>query len=88
LASIRLEFFGVARRRANVAAVDLDVDNLLNVIARLQEQFPSLVELCVTNGQLAPGWLLNVNGAVFTRDLSIALNDGDNVLLIPADAGG
>jgi molybdopterin converting factor small subunit len=88
LASIRLEFFGVARSRANVAAVDLDVENLFDIVARVREQFPSLVELCVKNGQLAPGWLLNINGAVFTRDLSIALDDGDSVLLIPADAGG
>ncbi|MDA0282622.1 MAG: MoaD/ThiS family protein [Planctomycetota bacterium] len=88
MASIQVEFFGVARSRTNVAAVTLDVDLLRDVIVLLQEQFPPLIQLCIEEGQLAPGWLLNINGATFTRDLSTELNDGDRVLLIPADAGG
>lgn len=86
--SIHVEFFGVARSRANVAAVTLDVDSLREVLSQINEQFPELAELCVDDGELAPGWLLNVNGSAFTRDLQTPLNDGDNVLLIPADAGG
>ena len=88
LASIRLEFFGVARRRANVAAITLDVACLREVLLQIGEQFPPLAQLCVEDGELAPGWLLNVNGSAFTRDLRSPLNDGDSVLLIPADAGG
>lgn len=86
--SIQVEFFGVARSRANVAAVTLDVVCLREVLSQIGEQFPALAELCVEDGELAPGWLLNVNGTAFTRDLSSPLNDRDNVLLIPADAGG
>ena len=86
--SIHVEFFGVARSRANVAAVTLDVVSLREVLAQIGERFPALAELCVEEGELAPGWLLNVNGVAFTRDLRASLNDGDNVLLIPADAGG
>ena len=88
MALIQLEFFGVARSRAKVATVTLDVDDLSGIVERLVEQFPSLAEICVENGQLAAGWLLNINGVMFTRDLTNALNDGDNVLLIPAAAGG
>ena len=88
MSSIHVEFFGVARSRSKVAAVMLDVACLREVLMQVCEQFPSLAELCVDNGELAPGWLLNVNGTAFTRDLSTPLNDGDNVLLIPADAGG
>ena len=86
--SIKVEFFGVARSRANVAAVTLDVVSLREVLSQIDDQFPALAELCVEDEELAPGWLLNVNGAAFTRDLQTPLNDGDNVLLIPADAGG
>jgi len=88
LPSIHVEFFGVARSRANVAAATFDVESLREVLSQISEQFPALAELCVEGGELAPGWLLNVNGSAFTRDLSSPLNDGDNVLLIPADAGG
>lgn len=83
-----MEFFGVARSRANVAAVTLDVACLRDVLLRIGEQFPALARLCVEDGELAPGWLLNVNGSAFTRDINTPLNDGDSVLLIPADAGG
>lgn len=83
-----MEFFGVARSRANVAQATLDVDSLRDLLAHVGQQFPSLAELCIDKDELAAGWLLNVNGAAFTRDLSTPLNAGDSVLLIPADAGG
>tara|TARA_R110002072_G_scaffold295170_1_gene465911 strand:- start:24724 stop:24975 length:252 start_codon:yes stop_codon:yes gene_type:complete len=83
-----LEFFGVARSRANTAEVTLDAECLQDVLSEVCEQFPSLAELCVIDRELASGWLLNVNGTVFTRDLKTTLHDGDSVLLIPADAGG
>mgnify|MGYP002630195370 CR=1 FL=1 len=87
--SIHVELFGVARSRAGVAKVTLDADCLREVLVQLQEQLPSLAEICTNNrGELAPGWLLNINGAAFTRDLDTSLSDGDSVLLMPADAGG
>lgn len=52
------------------------------------EELPELADLCLTDGQLTPAWLLNVNGTRFTRDLTTPLEEGDSVLLIPADAGG
>jgi molybdopterin converting factor small subunit len=88
LPSIQLEFFGVARSRTNVAEVTLDVECLRDALLQVCQRFPSLSELCVVDDQLAAGWLLNVNGTAFTRDLKTALHDGDSVLLIPADAGG
>lgn len=86
--SISVEFFGVARSRAGVASVTLAADCLREVLVQLQDHLPSLAELCIDNGELSPGWLLNINGAAFTRDLSTSLSDGDSVLLMPADAGG
>lgn len=86
--SIIVEFFGVARSRAGVASVTLDADCLQEVLVQLQDQLPVLAELCIDNGELASGWLLNINGAAFTRDLNTLVNEGDSVLLMPADAGG
>ena len=83
-----MEFFGVARSRAGVASVTLDADCLQEVLVQLQDQLPFLAELCIDNGALASGWLLNINGAAFTRDLNTLVNEGDSVLLMPADAGG
>lgn len=83
-----MEFFGVARSRAGVASVTLDADCLQEVLVQLQDQLPSLAELCIDNGELSPGWLLNINGTAFTRDLNLPLTDGDSALLMPADAGG
>jgi molybdopterin converting factor small subunit len=88
LPSIQVEFFGVARSRAGVAKMTLDAGCLRDVLTQLQEQIPSLAELCIANDELAPGWLLNINGAAFTRDLNTSLNDGDSVLMMPADVGG
>ena len=88
MASVRLEFFGVARSRANVATIDLEASDLRNVTAQLAQQFPDLAELCLVDDQVASGWLLNINGARFTRDLDTTLHDGDSILLMPADAGG
>lgn len=78
----------MARHRADVASVDLTASSLIEVVVQLEERFPTLSELCIRDDQLAPGWLLNINGTNFTRDLTTPLNDNDSVLLIPADAGG
>jgi molybdopterin converting factor small subunit len=83
-----VEFFGVARSRVDAAKITLAADRLRDLLVHFQNELPSLAELCIENGELAPGWLLNINGAAFTRDLNTSLNDGDSVLLIPADAGG
>jgi len=88
LPSVSVEFFGVARSRAGVAQVMLDADCLRDVLAHIQEQIPGLADLCIENGELTPGWLLNINGTAFTRDLNLPLMDGDSALLMPADAGG
>ena len=83
-----MEFFGVARSRAGVSQVMLHADCLRDVLTHIQEQIPGLAELCIENGELTPGWLLNINGTAFTRDLNLPLTDGDSALLMPADAGG
>lgn len=86
--SVHVEFYGVARSRAKAPGLTLDAGCLRDLLVSLNAQCPALAEVCLQGDELAAGWLLNVNGASFTRDLSIRLNEGDHVLLIPADAGG
>lgn len=86
--SVYVEFFGIARSRANSPGLKMDAGCLSDVLESLRQQFPALAEVCIRDDELAAGWLLNVNGAEFTRDLTTRLKEGDSVLLIPSDAGG
>lgn len=86
--AVHVEFFGVARSRANVRSLTVDAGCLGEVLMHLRTQCPAISELCMQGDELTRGWLLNVNGARFTRDLTTPLHEGDSVLLIPADAGG
>lgn len=86
--SVYVEFYGVARSRANVPGLTVNAGCLIDVLVSVKQQCPALAEVCIQGDELAAGWLLNINGARFTRDLRIPLSEGDSVLLIPADAGG
>ena len=85
---VRVEFFGLARTRTGVETVDLDVSSLSDTMRELATRYPDLDGLCFQDGQLSPSWLFNINGQQFTRDLETALDDGDSLLLMSADAGG
>lgn len=85
---IRVEFFGLARTRAGVAEADLEADNLRDVAAQVQSRFPELSKTCFENGRLRTGWVFNINGHSFVRDLDYALAENDSVLLMSADVGG
>ena len=85
---IRVEFFGLARTRAGVAQADLEADNLHDVAAQVQSRFPELSKTCFENGRLRTGWVFNINGHSFVRDLDYSLAENDSVLLMSADVGG
>ena len=85
---VRVEFFGLARTRAGVEAVDVDAGTLGDVVAQLSERFPVLAAACFEGGTVNRNWLFSLNGRVFTREPSAALSDGDTLLLLSADAGG
>lgn len=85
---MRVEFFGMARTRSGVEAVELNAARLSEVISDLQVRFPDLAGKCFQDGQLSSGWLFNLNGQQFTRDVDTCLTEGDHLLLMSADAGG
>jgi sulfur-carrier protein len=86
--SVRVEFYGIARRRAGVAAVEVTAATLGEVIDQLQRELPALAAACFAEGKLQPGFLANVNGQEFTSRRETPLQEGDAVLILSADAGG
>lgn len=87
--SVRIEFFGIPRERAGVAAVELaDAATLGQALRLLSSRLPLLADACIDNGCLKTGYLANLNGERFTTDSAAALRPGDAVLILSADAGG
>ncbi len=86
--SVRVEFYGIARRRAGVESIDVDAACLSEVIDRVTARLPQLAESCFDDQRLRPGYLANINGRIFTSDPNAPLRDGDCVMILSADAGG
>lgn len=86
--SVTVEFYGIPRQRAGVASVEVDGSRLGDVLRQVAALQPGLAECCIDGEQLKPGYLANINGRKFTADPATALQPGDCVLLISADAGG
>lgn len=87
--SVRIEFFGIPRERAGVAAIELhDPGTLGDAFQMLAQRLPELATNCLSDGQLKSGYLANLNGERFTSDPTLPLHAGDAVLILSADAGG
>ena len=86
--SIHIEFFGVPRARAGVAAVDVVADDLAGALRAAEARLPRFGEACLSGGALMNNYVANINGSHFTRDGAAALRSGDTVLILSADAGG
>jgi molybdopterin converting factor small subunit len=86
--TITVEFFGIPRQRAGVAATTVQAAQLGEVLTRLERRFPQLAETCLTEGRLRPGYVANLNGERFVTDPTTPLKPGDSLLILSADAGG
>jgi molybdopterin converting factor small subunit len=86
--TIQVEFFGLARTHAGAASVEIDAKTLRDVVSQVQSLFPALSKACFESGELQKGWVLNINGRSFVRDLDYELSENDSVLLMSADVGG
>jgi molybdopterin converting factor small subunit len=83
----------VARLLAGVAAVEVALgegDDLGAALAALAMRCPSLVGgvIRAQRPALAEGYVLNLNGREFVRDLGRRPAAGDRVLVLAASAGG
>ena len=86
--SITVELFGIPRQRAGVATAEAEGARLDEVVADLARRFPRLAEECFSGGRLKVGTLVNLNGQRFVSDPATALQPGDAILILSADAGG
>jgi len=86
--TVRVEFYGIARRRSGVESLDVEAANLGELFAQVAERLPALSTTCFANGRLKDGYLANINGQQFASAVETPLDDGDTVLILSADAGG
>ncbi|MGE3317014.1 MAG: MoaD/ThiS family protein [Planctomycetaceae bacterium] len=86
--TVRVEFFGLARRTAGCAFLDVEAATLGDAIERIREELPQLASICFADRTLSAGYLANVNGKQFTRDPECPLKPGDSVLILSNDMGG
>lgn len=89
--SIRVEFFGVARQRAGTAAAVVPVEGAVTLgflLGWLAREFPQWADECLEGDRLRPGYIANVDGDRFVRDVAQRLEDEACLLIMSADAGG
>jgi molybdopterin converting factor small subunit len=88
-----VELFGVARLLTKTKTVPLELPEgttLSCLVSVLAERWPILVGRVIGRDKtsLVSGCACNVNGREFVRDPGTQIRTGDNVLILPADAGG
>ena len=84
---MHVEFFGVSRDRAGMAATDVDADTLGRLLGTLAANMPRLGELIVGD-RLHSSLAASLNGDRFISDPDTPLREDDRVLIVSADAGG
>jgi molybdopterin converting factor small subunit len=88
-----VELFGVARLLTKTREVTLNLPqptNLADVYNALTEKHPVLLGRVIAADcrSLTRGYACNVNGLDFVRNVNSAVNSGDRIFIISADAGG
>ena len=90
--AIRVEFYGIPRRRAGTSEASVDVFDggaaLRDVLREIGRRFPELAAECFDGDRLRDGFAVNVGGQQFVTDFDTRLRDEDSVLILSADAGG
>jgi hypothetical protein len=83
-----VELFGIPRRRAGRAELRLPAGTVTEVLAALEQACPGLADLRTPAGDLAPHYLLSLDGREFVAEPQRLLARGDRLLLLSADVGG
>ncbi|MCA9075357.1 MAG: MoaD/ThiS family protein [Planctomycetaceae bacterium] len=86
--SITVEFFGLARKRAGVASIEIDAHTIGTAFDVLESLLPKWADACLDDGHLKRSFLANVNSRTFVNDRNQPLQDGDHLLILAADVGG
>jgi molybdopterin converting factor small subunit len=86
--TVRVEFFGMARRHAGCETINVDAATLGEALGKVAAALPAVGKACVSGTALRGGYIANVNGRIFTREADCPLSDGDSVLILSNDLGG
>jgi len=82
-----VEFFGIPRLRAGVAAVTVDAGSLCAVLAAAAKACPGIAPL-MPDGLPGPHVVVSLDGDRFLTKPDESIPAGARVLLMAADAGG
>ena len=85
---VTVEFFGVPRHRAGTAELRVPAGSAADVLAAVERACPGLAGVVQPGGRLSPNYLLSRNGTCFVSDLRQAVESGERLWLLSADAGG
>lgn len=86
---VRVEFYGIVRRRIGVESAKVQAATLGEALTALGRGFPDFQASCLDRGaKLRSGFLASINGRRFTNDPAEALSPTDTILILSADAGG
>ena len=90
--AIRVEFFGIARQRAGIGELSLDLRQAATSLGQVLDQvascLPELGRELVVDGRLHASLTANLDGARFVHDPATLIRDGQSLLILSADAGG
>jgi len=88
MATIVVEFYGIARERAGTAQATIEAATVQEAVQVLAEKFPRFAAECTENGQLSRHYIANINGERFVSDPATHLGAHDSLLIMSIDAGG
>jgi molybdopterin converting factor small subunit len=86
--AVTVELYGLPRARAGRKELVVPARTAGEALTALVEACPGLAGLCRSDGRLDPHYLLSLDGQHFVTDLGQALQPGDRLVLLSADAGG
>jgi molybdopterin converting factor small subunit len=90
--AIRVEFYGIARQRAGMSEIKLELPTadvrLTEVLAQLAARLPALGRDLLAAGRLHESLAANLDGSRFISDPATLIRDGQCLLILSADAGG
>jgi molybdopterin converting factor small subunit len=89
---LRVEFYGIARQRAGVPHVELELPGrhttLAEALSRLAGELPEFGRGCVVGDTLEPTLSANLSGQRFISDPATVIESDQTLLILSADAGG
>jgi len=90
--AVRVEFYGIARQRADVSQLALELEQpeiaFSALLARIAMLAPAFARECLVNGRLQSALTANLDGQRFISDPDTPIRDGQSLLILSADAGG